>query len=109
MHITNDMLLREFGMTVGLRSILMERHMRWLGYICRMDDSQQPRKLLFGELLKSRPFCGTKQHWRDVGSNDLKTLDVPPKDWYALTMNRQQWSKLYTGKMFRSYGYQTFM
>ena len=45
-----------------------------------MDDSQQPRKLLFGEILKSRPFCGTKQHYRDVVSNDLKTLDVPPKD-----------------------------
>lgn len=39
-HITNAILLREFGMTVGLRSILMERRMRWLGHICRMDDSQ---------------------------------------------------------------------
>ena len=38
------------------------------------------KKLLFRELIKSRPFCGTKQHWRDVVNNDLKTLDVlPPK------------------------------
>ena len=32
-HITNDTLLREFVMTVGLRSILMERRIRWLGHI----------------------------------------------------------------------------
>ena len=44
----------------------------------------------------SRPFYGTKQCWRDVVNNDLKTHDVPPKDWYALTMNRQEWYKLYT-------------
>ena len=63
--------------------------MRWLGHVCRMDVSQQWKKLLFRELIKSRPFCSTKQHWRDVVNNDLKTLDVlPPKDWYALTMNR---------------------
>ena len=31
-------------------------------------------------------------------NNDLKTLDVPPKDWYALTMNRQDWYELYTGR-----------
>ena len=38
-HITNDTLLGEFGMTVGLRSILMEWCMRWLVHICRMDVS----------------------------------------------------------------------
>ena len=33
-YITNDMLLRQFEMTVhvGLRSILLERHIRWLGH-----------------------------------------------------------------------------
>ena len=56
-------------------------------------DSQ---KILFSELIKSRPFCGKKQCWRDLVSNYLKTLDVPTKDWYALTMNREEWYKLYT-------------
>ena len=72
--------------------------MRWLGHICRMDVSRQPKKLLFGEPMKSRPFHGTKQRWRDVVNNDLKTLNVPPKDWYALTMNRKDWYELYTGR-----------
>ena len=50
----------------SLRCLLMERHMKWLGHVCRMNDNQQPKRLLFGELVKARPFHGTKQHWRDV-------------------------------------------
>ena len=38
-HITDDTLLREFEMTVGLSSVIMERRMRWLEHICRMDVS----------------------------------------------------------------------
>ena len=51
------MLLREYGMTVGLRSTLMERCMRCLDHVCRMDVCIQP--FVWG----TRPFCGTKQHW----------------------------------------------
>ena len=63
-----------------------------------MDDKSTAKKLLFGELIKSRPFYGTKHHWRDVVNNDLKTLDVLPKDWYASTMNRQEWYELHNGR-----------
>jgi len=93
-HVSNNALLREFGMSDGLKHMLMERHMRWLGHVCRMDATRQPHKLLFRELMKSKPFHGTKQHWRDVASADLKRLDVPLNDWYDLAMNRQQWYKL---------------
>jgi len=81
-------------MSDGLKQKLMERRMRWLGHICRMDATRQPHKLLFRKLMKSRPFHGTKQHWRDVVFADLKTLDLPLNDWYDLTMKRQEWHKL---------------
>ena len=55
-HLTNETLLNKFGMSDSLKSMLMERPMRWLGHVCRMDDNQQPKRLLFGELLKPRPF-----------------------------------------------------
>ena len=29
-------------------------------------------------------------------NNASKTLDVPPKKWYALIMNRKDWYELYT-------------
>jgi len=79
-------------MSDGLKCMLMKRCMRWLGHVCRMDATRQPHKLLFGELMKSWPFHGTKQHWRDVTA-DLKTLDIPLNDWYDLTMIRQEWYK----------------
>ena len=56
---------------------------------CMLVDN---KKLLFGELIKSRPFHGTKQ-CRDFVNNDFKILDVPPGDWYALTMNRKDWTR----------------
>jgi len=90
-HVSNNTLLREFKMSDSLKCMLMERHMRWIGHVCRMDVSRQPKKLLFGELMKSNPFHATKQHWRDVVSADLKTLDAPLNDWYDLTMNRWEW------------------
>ena len=54
-----------------------------------MDDSRQPKKPLFVELIKPRPFCGTKQHCRDVVSNDIKTLDIPPKELMVCFDNEQ--------------------
>ena len=53
-------------MNSSLSCLLRERRMRWLGHVCRMDGGRQPKKILFGELMKSRPFHGTKQRWRDV-------------------------------------------
>ena len=32
--------------------------MRWLRRLCRMEDNQQPKLVLFGELVKARPFQG---------------------------------------------------
>ena len=32
---------------------------------------------------KIKAILSHKQCWRDVVNNDLKTHDVPPKDWYA--------------------------
>jgi len=60
MYVSNNKLLRGFGMSVGLKYMLMERHMRWLGHVCRMDATQQPHKLLFRKLMKSRLFHDTK-------------------------------------------------
>ena len=63
------------------------------------------KNLLFGELIKLRPFHGTKQRWTDVVNNALKTLDVPPKEQYALTNEQKKIVWAIHWKMFGSNGY----
>ena len=40
----------------------------------RMDEQCAPKQLLFGELVKRRPFHGPKKKWRDEVMNDLCAL-----------------------------------
>ena len=61
--------------------------------------------LLFGEFVKSRPFHGTKQHWRDVVNADLESLNVSLKDWYESTMNRN--AKVFSHQSFLLYSMST--
>ena len=64
-----------------------------------MSDTRKPKKLLFGELVSSRPFHGAKQRWRDVTTTDLRTLSVPLDSYYKLTSERNGWCRLYNEKI----------
>jgi len=57
-QISNNTLLRVWD--VWWLSMLMERHMRWLRHVCRMDVNWQLKMLLFGELV-------TLMAWSNVG------------------------------------------
>ena len=46
------------------------------------NDDRLPKQLLFGELLKKRPFHGAKKRWRDEMMSDLWAIGV--EDWYAV-------------------------
>ena len=43
---------------MSLKSIFMERCMRWLGLVCQIYNSHHPKKLLLGELVTPEPFHG---------------------------------------------------
>jgi len=60
------------------------------GHLGRMDESRTPKQLLFGELLKTRPFHGTKKRWRDEIVGDLRAIGVGD-EWFQLCQNRRQW------------------
>ena len=42
---------------------------------------------VFGELMKKRPFHGTKKRWRDEVMRDLKAIGI--EDWYAVCQDRE--------------------
>jgi len=60
---------------LSIADYLLERKLHWLGYLGRMDESRTP-KLLFGELLKRRPFHGTKKRDDEIGMMRLRDDEI---------------------------------
>ena len=68
----------------------MEQWLKWLGHVGRMDEGRLPKKLLFGELRKTRPSHGSKRRWRDLASQDLKAI-CAEDTWYKRCQDRKGW------------------
>ena len=76
-------------MTQTIPDVIMEQRLKWLGRVGRMDEGRLPKKLLFGELRKTRPNHGTKM-WRDVVSHQLKSIGAKDS-WYKRCQDRKGW------------------
>ena len=57
-----------------------------------MGSECLPKQLLFGELLKKRPFHDAKKRLRDEVVNDLQAIGV--ENWYMLCQDRERWSNM---------------
>ena len=89
-RLTTQALAERFGMTWTIPDVVTEHRLKWLGHVGRMDEGRLPKKLLFGELRKTRPNHGTKRRWRDLVSQDLKSIGA--KDtWYKTCQDRKGW------------------
>ena len=60
-RLTTQTLAERFGMTWTIPDVVTEHRLKWLGHVGRMDEGRLPKKLLFGELRKTRPNHGTKE------------------------------------------------
>ena len=60
---------------------------RWLGYLSRMDNSQIPKQLLFGELIKTCPGYDPIRRWKDQAAIDIRILGIKV-DWYEIAQDR---------------------
>ena len=72
--------------------MLTQRRLRWLGHVCRMDDSRIPKDLPYSELVtgtrpKGRPYL----RYKDVCKRDLKAFGVCPTNLQQLTSDRPKW------------------
>ena len=90
---TSQHLSVQFGMPWSIADYILERRLRWLGHLGRMDEQRAPKQLLFGELVKRRPFQGPKKRWRDEVMSDLHALGVTD-EWHWLCQDRRLWSEL---------------
>jgi len=61
----------------------LERRLQRLGHLGRMDEGHAPEQLLFGELLRRRPFHGPNKRWRDEVVGDLHKIGMEDR-WYLV-------------------------
>ena len=71
----------------SLLDVIIEQQLRWLGHLSRMEKNRLPKRVLFGELEKKRPFHGTKRRWRDVVKVDVEAIRVG-EGWYKSYQDR---------------------
>ena len=74
-RLTTRVLAKNFGMHWTIPDIIMEQRLKWLGHVGRMNEKRLPKKLMFGEMRKTRPCHGTRKRWRDLVSQDLQLVD----------------------------------
>jgi len=55
-HITSKQLSGKFGLYWSIADFILNQWLRLLAHLARMRDDRLPKQLLFGELLKKRPF-----------------------------------------------------
>ena len=73
-HLSSGDLAMQFGIPNGLGVVVTQHRLQWLGHVRRMNDYCLPKKLLFGELLPTRPAHGPKLRWWDLVLKDLRSL-----------------------------------
>ena len=92
-RLTTRQLMKTFGMQKSILDIILEQRLRWLGHVGRMEETRLPKKILFGELRKTRPRHGTKRRWRDVVKADVDAIGVGDR-WYEACQDRKEWFKV---------------
>ena len=64
-RLTSKILASKFGMEWSIPNAIMDKQLKWLGHLGRMDDERLAKKLLFREIRKRRACHGPKKRWRD--------------------------------------------
>ena len=73
-------------------ALLMQRRLRWLGHVCRMDDGRIPKDMLYSELATgTRPIGRPSLRFKDVCKRDLRACGVDPSSLEAVVSDRACW------------------
>ncbi|MCJ8749798.1 hypothetical protein PDJAM_G00180330 [Pangasius djambal] len=70
----------------------IQRRLRWLGHVCRMNDRRIPKDILYGELITgTRPTGRPALRYKYVCKRDLKSCSINPAVLESATSNRSSW------------------
>ena len=69
-----------------IHDLLRERRLRWFGHAARLDEERLPRKMLTGQLGRTRPRGRARVSWKQLVHEDLELIgssaDYPKKVQY---------------------------
>ena len=72
---------------------LLKNRLRWMGHICRMNDTRPVKALLFGELEGSRKVGRPLLRYKDTCKMALQRGKVL-NEWNAVVNDRDKWKAL---------------
>jgi len=72
---------------------LLKKRLRWMGHICRINDTRPVKALLFGELEGSRKVGRPLLRYKDTCKMALKRSEVL-NEWNAVVNDRDKWKAL---------------
>ena len=76
----------------SMNTLLIQRRMRWLGHVVRMEDGRIPKDLLYVELAQgTRPCRRPNLRYKDVCKRDLLALGIDIDTWEVKAAHRAQW------------------
>ena len=72
--------------------MLMQRRLRWLGHVHRMEPNRLPREILYGELRDGAWKVGRPLlRYKDTIKRDLKAVMINVNKWEDTAENREAW------------------
>ena len=90
-RVPNTDLLQRAGL-MGIPSMLMQRRLRWLGHVHRMEPDRLPREILYGELRDSTRKVGRPLlRYKDTIKRDLTAVKINTNSWEDTAANRYDW------------------
>ena len=76
----------------SMADILIEKNLRWLGHVHRMDQDRLPRQLLYSQLCSGNRNQGRPRlRYKDVAKRNLKLREIPVNTWQSTADNRAVW------------------
>ena len=89
--ITNVEILRRANLP-SMADILIEKNLRWLGHVQRMETERLPRQLLYSQLRDGKRNQGRPRlRYKDVVKRNMKRRQIPVNSWQNIAGNRAAW------------------
>ena len=75
-----------------MEHLVMQRQLRWIGHVIRMQSNRLPRRILYSELQHGqRAPGGQKKRFSDHVKAILKKCLIPPDQLETLAFDREAW------------------